>query len=187
MADETSTDQTTEPAAETEPAQVEAEPEDQDVQEIAAKAENPDAVSRALKAEREAARKAKRELEAALAKVKEYEDRDKTEQEKLAEENARLKAFEGENLRLRVAAEKDLPAGLIDRLHGDNREELEADADKLLELFAAKARTTSADMGARGSNPAGQVTREQLQSMTPEQQVQALNEGRLKDALAGGS
>lgn len=186
MADETSTDQNETPATEAAEPAVEA---DGDLDEIAAKAENATAVSRALKAEREAARKAKRELDAALAKVKEHEDRNKSEQEKLAEENARLKSFEGENLRLRVAMEKQLPAELVDRLRGDNQEELEADADELLSLMAAKAKEESAprgnpDLGAR--NGSNQISRDALKTMSPTEILEAQKEGRLDHMLGRG-
>ena len=55
-----------------------------------------------------------------------------------------------ENLRLRVAIEKKLPAELIDRLRGGTQEEMAADADKLLELVAP---TPSLDGGVRGWTP----------------------------------
>lgn len=172
-----------------EPAVEEPEAPEEAVEEIAAKAENPDAVSRALKAERERARKAKKELEAERAKVRDYEDRDKTEQQKLADEIARLKTFEEENLRLRVAMEKQIPAELVDRLKGKDREELEADADTLLALVArtseAQAPRGSADQGARqqGEN---QLSRDALKNMSPSQIVQAQSEGRLDKVLGRG-
>jgi hypothetical protein len=43
-----------------------------------------------------------------------------------------------ENLRLRVALDKKLPAELIDRLRGTTKEEMEADADQLLELVVTR-------------------------------------------------
>ena len=48
--------------------------------------------------------------------------------------DAEAKVKETENLRLRVATKKGLPADLIDRLKGETEQELEADAEKLLEF-----------------------------------------------------
>jgi len=80
----------------------------------------------ALKAEREA-------HAAAVAKLKEYEDRDKTEAEKLAERAAaaekRAAELEVKALRAEVAAAKGIPVAL---LSGGTQEELEAHADALL-------------------------------------------------------
>jgi hypothetical protein len=160
-----------------------------DVDEIAAKAEKPDVVRRALQAEREKATKARKDAEALAAKLKEYEDRDKTDQERLAEERDTLKAkvtpLELENLRLRVAVEKKLPGELIDRLRGEDREEIEADADKLLQLVAKTngSRGSDTDQGARGNGGARQVTESELKNMSPEEIDKAHREGRLTDLL----
>ena len=132
----------TPPAGEAEPvAPINAEAA---VEDIAAQAEKPDAVSNAIKAEREAAKKAKAERDEALAKIKEYEDAQKSEAEKreeaLAETQKELEALRNENhqlevrqLRATVAAEKNLPPRLASRLTGETVEEIQADADSLLE------------------------------------------------------
>lgn len=132
----------TPPAGEAEPvAPINAEAA---VEDIAAQAEKPDAVSNAIKAEREAAKKAKAERDEALAKIKEYEDAQKSEAEKreeaLAETQKELEALRNENhqlevrqLRATVAAEKNLPPRLANRLTGETVEEIQADADSLLE------------------------------------------------------
>ncbi len=115
-----------------------------DVDEIAAQAEKPDAVSKAIKAEREAAKEARRRAEEAEAKVKEYEDAQKSEDEKREEALAAAKAeaeqykatiheLEVKQLRADVAAAKNLPPKLAGRLTGETIEEIEADADALLE------------------------------------------------------
>jgi len=114
------------------------------VEDIAAQAEKPDAVSNAIKAERDAAKKAKAERDEALAKIKEYEDAQKSEAEKreeaLAETQKELEALRNQNhqlevrqLRATVAAEKNLPPRLASRLTGETVEEIQADADSLLE------------------------------------------------------
>lgn len=121
------------------------------LEEIAAQAQNPDAVSNAIKAERERA-KAERERanqekearEAAEARIKEFEDAQKSEEErreealKASEERAaaaeaRAADLEIAKTRSEVAAEKNLPPRLAARLSGKTREEIEADADSLLE------------------------------------------------------
>ena len=114
------------------------------VEDIAAQADKPDAVSNAIKAEREAAKKAKAERDEALARIKEYEDAQKSEAEKreeaLAETQKELEALRNQNhqlevrqLRATVAAEKNLPPRLANRLTGETVEEIQADADALLE------------------------------------------------------
>ena len=140
MADETAPEVEAAPVVETE-TPINA---DNDVDEIAAKAENPDAVSKAIKAEREAAKEARRRAEDAEAKVKEFEDAQKSEEEKREEAleaarkeadtyKDRIKQLEVRQRRSEVAAAKNLPPKLADRLTGETVEEIEADADALLE------------------------------------------------------
>ena len=114
------------------------------VEDIAAQAKNPDAVSNAIKAERDKA-KAEREARlAAEARVKEFEDAQKSEDEKREEalqaakqeaeaHKARVHELEVRQLRSEVAVDKKLPPKLAGRLTGETREEIEADADSLLE------------------------------------------------------
>lgn len=113
-------------------------------EEIAAQAEKPDAVSNAIKAEREAAKKAKAERDEALARLKEIEDAEKSEAQKreevLAETQKELEALKNQNhqlevrqLRATVAAQKNLPPKLAGRLTGETVEEITADAESLLE------------------------------------------------------
>lgn len=87
----------------------------------------------ALKSERAARAAAEKAAADALAKVKAFEDAQKTEAEKQAE---RLAEFERENAELKsaktraeVAAAKGVPAAL---LSGSTQEELEASADALI-------------------------------------------------------
>jgi multidrug efflux pump subunit AcrB len=83
--------------------------------------------------------KANKEAETLRLKLKEFEDRDKSEAQKLAErataaESAAATA-QSQLLRYQVAAEKGLPAELAVRLQGGDAKELAADADKLLALL----------------------------------------------------
>lgn len=93
----------------------------------------------ALEKEREARKNAEKQAKEAgklAAKLKEYEDRDKTETEKQAEA---IKALTNERdeaaaslLRYQVAAEKALDPELVEFLPSGTREEMEAAADKML-------------------------------------------------------
>lgn len=93
----------------------------------------------ALKSEREAKAAAEKRAADAEARIKEFEDAQKTEAEKQAD---RLAAIERENVELRsaktraeVAAAKGVPAGL---LTGSTQEELEASADALIAFKGAQ-------------------------------------------------
>lgn len=83
--------------------------------------------------------KANKEAETARLKLKEIEDRDKTDSEKLTERltTAEKRATDAEHraLRLEVAAGKGLTPIQAKRLVGTTPEELEADADELLATF----------------------------------------------------
>jgi len=62
--------------------------------------------------------------------------------------------------------------------------------DQLLErrtflVGGPKKTTPSADQGARGGSPAGQVTEDELKNMKPEDIVKARKEGRLENVLSG--
>ncbi|MET0887289.1 MAG: hypothetical protein ABWX92_12665, partial [Mycetocola sp.] len=86
-----------------------------------------------------ALRKANKEAETLRLKLQEFEDRDKTEAQKLADRadaaEKRAAEVEGRALRLEVAAEKGLTPAQAKRLVGSTREELESDADELLTTF----------------------------------------------------
>lgn len=98
-----------------------------------------DAGKRALQEERRKAREAAKALAEAQARLREFEDRDKSEAEKTAERlsaaEKRAQDAEQRALRLEVAAEKGLTPGQAKRLVGATREELEADADDILATF----------------------------------------------------
>lgn len=107
-----------------------------------------------------ALRKANKEAETLRLKLKEFEDRDKTEAQKLAE---RATAAEQEAaqartklLRFEVASSKKLPASWANRLQGSTKEELEADAEALLKDLTEQQQrqTPSYDGGVRKPAPA---------------------------------
>lgn len=120
-----------------------------------------DAGRDAIRKERRAARDATKRATELEARLKELEDRDKTEAQRLTERAAELEreanAAKGELMRYQIAADKKLPADLVEFLTGDSREELEAKADKLLERFNAQQqppRVGGHDGGPRGTTSA---------------------------------
>ena len=68
-----------------------------------------------------------------------------------SEAEKRAAAAETAMLRYRVAATKQLPADLVDRLRGDTEEEMLADADTLLKLVKPAAPKPDPTQGARGA------------------------------------
>jgi hypothetical protein len=79
------------------------------------------------------------DLKAKAAELDQLKDANKTETQRLSDQ---LTQFQKENdalkltqLRAEVAAEKGIPAKIARRLTGTTREELEADADELLETL----------------------------------------------------
>ncbi len=79
-------------------------------------------------------------------KWREFEQNQKSEYEKLAEELARTKAEASESsvklLKLEIASRKGIPVDALDLLNGSNKDELEAAADKLNALIADQSKTT---------------------------------------------
>lgn len=135
MADEETTPETgeTEPAPDEKPA---GRPDD-DVEKLKA-----------------ALKKANKEAEQHRLRLKELEDRDKTDAERLSETNRtleeRARRAEIDACRMRVGLRKGLTEAQVKRLIGDTEEELEADAAELLESFkTAEQPPPAAPAGAR--------------------------------------
>lgn len=122
-----------------------------------------DSGKKALDAERKARRDAERRATDLESRLKTIEDKDKSETERLTEENARLQKALGTatvaETRMRVALDKGLTATLAKRLVGDTEEELTADADELLSLRESMGAKPSDD---RTPPPPGGRPREQL-------------------------
>jgi len=82
------------------------------------------------------------DLKAKAARLVELEEKDKTDAQKLADSNRaledRAKKAELDACRMRIAIRKGLTEAQVKRLVGSSEEELEADADELLEAFKAK-------------------------------------------------
>lgn len=116
-----------------------------------------------MKRERNAALK---ELAELRAKVKEFQDKDKTEAERLAEaaEDAKSRAAKAEaNARRLTTAMERAPEGatlaqiraVAKRLSGETDDELETDADELFQLLAPQSAT---DEGKRTAPPGRPTT-----------------------------
>lgn len=95
------------------------------------------------------ARKHEDTWKANKGKVDEYDrlvEASKTDQQRLEERAAAAESkagsLEGENMRLRVALAKGIPAEHISRLQGSTEEELAADADALLGLIGTGQQQT---------------------------------------------
>lgn len=106
-----------------------------------------------------ALRKANKEAETLRLKLKDIEDRDKSETQRATEEAAAAKAdatqARTDYLRLKVGMAKGLPSSLAERLKGDNEEEMTADADALLAALKPKGNGAgSFDAGAKQTAPA---------------------------------
>lgn len=128
----------TDPAPKPEPAKTDPAPKPEPPKADPAKPEPlGEGGEKALKAERARANEATKLVKDLEAKVKEYADRDKSESEKFAERLAAAEktaadaqAAVGESasrlIRYEVAAEKELPAGLVKYVTGLTREDIEA-------------------------------------------------------------
>ncbi len=123
--------------------------------------------------------------------VKALQEADKKRAEKEAEEEGKFKelyetekvsreSLEATMLRKDVALEKELPADLVERLKGETREELETDADQLLELLVPK----EGKGAGRGSSKKSQHEALDITSMTPaeirEKSSELLGQGAAK-------
>lgn len=124
-------------------------------------------------------------------KWREYESSQKTEHEKLAEENARLAAEASQAsttlMRYQVAAEKGIPNDALDLLVGSTREELESAADKLMSLIADQSKPKALKPDENQGKPAptslGQLTQADLKGMSDKQIMEARAAGRLDQLL----
>ena len=98
-----------------------------------------DAGKKALDEERKARREAEKQLKAVNDRLRELEDKDKSDSEKLATRVAELEkelgAAASRAMRLEVALDKGLTQKQALRLVGESPDELIADADDLLASF----------------------------------------------------
>jgi hypothetical protein len=124
-------------------------------------------------------------------KWREYEAAQKPIQERIAEELAQTKAAAAEAaaklLRYEVAAAKGITGEATKLLKGSTPEELEAEADLLLSLIASQSKPKTPlpdeNQGKPAPSSVGQLTKEDLKSMTPTEINEAKAAGRLNDIL----
>ena len=122
---------------------------------------------------------------------REYVETQKTEQEKVNDELARVKAeaeaAKLELMRIQIASAKGISGEAVKLLKGSSIEELEAEADLLVSLMATSNKPTQPQPDLSQGKPApttgGQVTREMLSSMSPAEIMQAKADGRLTELL----
>ena len=129
-----------------------------DIERIAAEADKPDTVKRALQFERENTDKAKAEAEQLRKQLKQHEDAKKSDQEKLEERATTAEKDAGDwrdkYLRLKIGTEKGLPTTLAERLRGDDEKAMGEDADRLLEQFPQSGRKPPAGAADGGKGEA---------------------------------
>jgi len=98
---------------------------------------------KALDAERKARRDAERELKDATERLRAIEDAEKSAEQRLTEQiqalTKRAEAAEVDALRRRVAADRGLPADIVEFLTGTDEDSVVTQADKLAERLAAAA------------------------------------------------
>lgn len=119
-----------------------------------------------VKSLRKEASESRKQLETANAKLRELEDRDKSESEKLtqraAESERRAVEAEARLLRVEIAAERKMAATAVGLLTGATREEIEASADRLAAFAKENEKAPpNFDGGARRDQPAESQTAEE--------------------------
>jgi hypothetical protein len=163
-----------------------------DEKETGATSELGEAGKRALEAERKARRTAENEAKELRAKVKEAEDAEKTELERLqgqvADLTTKAEAATARADRYEIAAEKGLTPAQARRLVGATREELEADADAMAEELGLKkdeGKDEDTDTGEelpQDERPIGRPT-ENLRSGASNTEDEAPDASKLADSI----
>lgn len=117
---------------------------------------------KARAAAEKAAKVTQKQLDDTARRLQEFEDRDKTEAQKLADRLAEAEktaaSAQGQLLRYQVAADKNLPPTLAARLQGSTQEELEADAEVLLKEFGSQQQRATPNFDGGVRKPADQPT-----------------------------
>jgi DNA-directed RNA polymerase specialized sigma54-like protein len=147
---------------------------------------------RALDAERKARKAAEKAAADAAAKVKEYEDAQKSEAERLAAKVAELESraakAEAAALRASIVNETGIPADLADLVTGADEAAMRATAERLKSHLAPAQKFGPVDTGPKNVADSGlpkQLTRADLAGMSPAQIEAAQVAGQLADIMAG--
>ena len=132
-----------------------------------------DAGKKALEAERKRANEAEKRLKEAAARIEEFENAQRTEEEKrehelktlreqIEEERRQREAAERDLLIKSVAAEFSLPDELANRLVGDDRDALVEDAKQLQKLIKPSGPRKPAPVPEAGSGSTPKVSKGEL-------------------------
>ena len=132
-----------------------------------------DAGKKALEAERKRANEAEKRLKEAAARIEEFENAQRTEEEKrehelqtlraqIEEERKQREAVERDLLIKSVASEFGLPDELANRLVGDDREALVEDAKQLQKLVTPSGPRKPAPVPEAGSGSSPKVSKGEL-------------------------
>lgn len=153
-----------------------------------------DGGKRALDAERRARRTAESRLKELEGKVKEAEDAEKTELERLqgqvAEFKKRAEDSESKAIRFEVAAAKGLSLAQARRLVGSTKEELETDADEMRAELGLDKEAPEGDESKGKEKNEDKGTgrpREQLRSGASNEEDEQPDPGKLADSLLASS
>lgn len=150
-----------------------------------------DAGKKALEAERKARRAAEKAAAEAAAKIRQYEDAQKSEAERLAARVAELEqaaaTATAEAARQRIVNETGLPADLADLIVGADEDAMRATAERIKAHLAPAQRFGPVDTGPKNVDNGlpKQLTRTDLAGMSAAQIEQAREAGQLADLMAG--
>lgn len=89
-----------------------------------------------------------------------------TYKQQVEDRDAKIRKYETDSVKTRIAADKGLPASMASRLNGETEEEITQDADSLVQIFrSAKGTAPMFEGGNGGGNETDAALRQMLQSM----------------------
>lgn len=89
-----------------------------------------------------------------------------TYKQQVEDRDAKIRKYETDSVKTRIAADKGLPASMASRLNGETEEEITQDADNLVQIFrSAKGTAPMFEGGNGGGNDTDAALRQMLQGM----------------------
>lgn len=89
-----------------------------------------------------------------------------TASQQLADANAKIKTYETNSVKMRIAQEKGLPASMASRIAGETEEEIANDAENLAQIFReAKGPAPMFEGGSGGGKDTDAALREMLHNL----------------------
>lgn len=89
-----------------------------------------------------------------------------TYKQQVEDRDAKIRKYETDSVKTRIAQEKGLPASMASRLTGETEEEITQDADNLAQIFrTAKGTAPMFEGGNGGGNDTDAALRQMLQGM----------------------